>query len=779
MTRTLVLAAFIAVAVAAPASAAPFTVTKTADTNDGACAPGNCSLRDAVIAANAAAGADTINVPAGRFTLTGAAGEDAAASGDLDLTGDVTIAGAGAANTTIDAAGVDRIFDIFGSTTQVALSGMTLTGGSQRFGGAIQTVGAGLSLDAVTLTDNVSSAPSASGFGVIWGDTSGNSSLSVANSTFSGNSTGGTGQTGDGVIDFQPTGSATVTIKNSSFTGNRSGGDGTTSATGFGIFQVNAGTTGSVSIDGSSFTNNQVGGAANSSPGFGVVDYSAAGTSTLTITDSAFSNNTVGGGSGGASGSAGFGTVNYSGNGATLNVTRSSFIGNKNGGDGSAGFGGAIDIGGSNLALNVAASTFSGNVAGGANGPGFGGAIDMGGSTLTMGIVNSTFTGNSAGGGGAPGFGGAIDFGGSGATGTLGNVTIASNTAGGGGGTGFGGGFDSNAPTTVGNTIVADNVQDGAPGNCTSTVTSSGHNIENGTSCGFTQPGDQNAEPALAAIGDYGGPTQTRALLPGSPAIDHGADCPATDERGFPRPFGPACDVGAYEFAPPAPTTGGASRLTPRSAVLGGSVLQNLRPASVHFDFGKTTGYGSQSGTEQLGGGLPPATVSSTITGLTPGTTYHYRLVASGDAAVAGADATFTTPFTKPALSRFRLSPSTFRAAGSGGSTAAKRKTGTNVTYTDSEAAKTTFKVLKPAAGRRQGKSCRKPSARNRHGHACTRFVVVGSFSHKDKTGHNKLHFTGRVHRHKLPPGKYRLRATPRAHGVTGKAVTRAFKIIR
>ena len=218
-------------ALAGTAHAAPFTVTKTADTNDGSCAPGNCSLRDAVIAANAAAGADTINVPAGHFTLTGAAGEDAAASGDLDLTGDVTIAGAGAANTTIDAAGGDRIFDIFGSTTQVALSGMTLTGGNQRFGGAIQTVGAGLSLDGVNLTNNVSSAPSAAGFGVIWGDTSGNSSLSVANSTFSGNSTGGNGQTGDGVIDFQPTGSATVTIKNSSFTGNRSGGDGTTSAT--------------------------------------------------------------------------------------------------------------------------------------------------------------------------------------------------------------------------------------------------------------------------------------------------------------------------------------------------------------------------------------------------------------------------------------------------------------------------------------------------------------------------------------------------------------------
>ena len=177
-------------------------------------------------------------------------------------------------------------------------------------------------------------------------------------------------------------------------------------------------------------------------------------------------------------------------------------------------------------------------------------------------------------------------------------------------------------------------------------------------------------------------------------------------------------------------------------------------------------------------GALATVAIKASISGLTPGTLYDYRLVATGDATAAGTDLTFTTPFPKPKLSRLRLSPSTFPAAASGGSTAAKSKTGTNITYTDNEASKTTFKVLKPAAGRRQGKSCRKPSARNRHGRACTRFVVVGSFSHKDKVGRNKIHFTGRVHRHKLAPGKYRLRVTPRAHGLSGKAVTRPFKII-
>src|SRR5207253_7588365 len=74
------------------ATAATFVVTTTADTNDGACTVVLCSLRDAVIAANASPGADIITLPAGTYTLTiGGRGENAAATGDLDITGPVTI----------------------------------------------------------------------------------------------------------------------------------------------------------------------------------------------------------------------------------------------------------------------------------------------------------------------------------------------------------------------------------------------------------------------------------------------------------------------------------------------------------------------------------------------------------------------------------------------------------------------------------------------------------------------------------------------------------------
>ena len=56
----------------------------------------------------------------------------------------------------------------------------------------------------------------------------------------------------------------------------------------------------------------------------------------------------------------------------------------------------------------------------------------------------------------------------------------------------------------------------------------------------------------LAPLGNYGGPTQTMALLPGSPAIDAGSNAliPAgvtTDQRGLPRIVSGIVDIGAFE----------------------------------------------------------------------------------------------------------------------------------------------------------------------------------------------------------------------------------------
>lgn len=96
------------------------TDTADADPGNGVCetAPGNqvCTLRAAIQEANALTGTDTIVLPAGTYTLTiPGSGENAAATGDLDITDDVTILGADAATTVIAGGGIDRVLHVFGS----------------------------------------------------------------------------------------------------------------------------------------------------------------------------------------------------------------------------------------------------------------------------------------------------------------------------------------------------------------------------------------------------------------------------------------------------------------------------------------------------------------------------------------------------------------------------------------------------------------------------------------------------------------------------------------
>src|SRR5687768_9955254 len=93
------------------------------------------SLRAAVIASNGNNQNDTINLKSGRYELTipnvGGLQENAAATGDLDLTDDgftVTFKGAGQNKTFIDANQIDRVFQVFPSVT-VVFKDLTITGG--------------------------------------------------------------------------------------------------------------------------------------------------------------------------------------------------------------------------------------------------------------------------------------------------------------------------------------------------------------------------------------------------------------------------------------------------------------------------------------------------------------------------------------------------------------------------------------------------------------------------------------------------------------------------
>src|SRR6266542_2271047 len=114
---------------------ATFLVTTTVDGGAG-------SLRQAILDANASPGADTIEVPAGGYTLTlTGAGEDAGATGDLDITGDLTIHGAGDSFTNggnptyLNAAGLDRVFQVLGGN--VTLSDLLIFGGKATQGGGL------------------------------------------------------------------------------------------------------------------------------------------------------------------------------------------------------------------------------------------------------------------------------------------------------------------------------------------------------------------------------------------------------------------------------------------------------------------------------------------------------------------------------------------------------------------------------------------------------------------------------------------------------------------
>jgi len=156
------------------ALAATFTVDSVmdiADANpgDGVCetAPGSgiCTLRAAIQEANGLPGSDRIELPAGTYTIAlQGTNEDAGATGDFDVLDDAEISGDTSATTIVDAAGLDRILDIFSATvtvTDVTLRNGVAVAATQSDPLAILAVGGGirnregtLTLERVVLTDN-------------------------------------------------------------------------------------------------------------------------------------------------------------------------------------------------------------------------------------------------------------------------------------------------------------------------------------------------------------------------------------------------------------------------------------------------------------------------------------------------------------------------------------------------------------------------------------------------------------------------------------------------
>ena len=233
------------------------------------------------------------------------------------------------------------------------------------------------------------------------------------------------------------------------------------------------------------------------------------------------------------------------------------------------GGGGLYTIGGS---VTLRDSTINGN----SSTAGGGGLRVSSGGTLNL--IDTTVTGNFSN----------SDGGGAYVEGTFGggalhafNATITGNQCGV-GQAGCGIFRESGGSASIANTILANNYdasKAGTANDCNAVVSLDYNLIRTTANCTITGATTNNingADPMLGPLQDNGGPTQTEALLTGSPAIDKGnpSGCTdnfgatlTTDQRGFIRPINGRCDMGAYEFGSalptPTPTRTGTPTSTP------------------------------------------------------------------------------------------------------------------------------------------------------------------------------------------------------------------------
>jgi parallel beta-helix repeat protein len=477
------------------------------------------------------------NVFAAQTTIT-------LASGQLELSntsGTDTITGPGANLLSVSGNQASRVFQVDANVT-ASITGLTISEGHAPVGGGLYNDGGNLSLTDCTITGNLGAN---SGGGVA---TSGAATTNLTDSTVSGNraNVGGgvaclnggratlsgvtvtanyAGSAGGGLYD---TGTASLTLTNCTISSN------TASGTGGGLENLGGTQTATPSL---SLTNctvtgnsaNQSGGglfnvgrttaltncsvADNSANGYGGGLFNSGATLTLTSC-------TVSGNRGGDEGG---GLYNQS---ATLTLTNCTVSGNTTGRGG-----GLFSEGGT---ATLASCSLSGNVAGSGGGLAsfFRGAVSL---------TNCTVSGNSA-----NSYGGGLYIFGPGTV-VLTNCTVSGNSA----PTYEGGGLYNQGGTfALTNTIVAGNP---AGGDVVGPISGSDNLI--------------GGNPLLAPLGDYGGPTQTMPLLPGSPAIGAGATvgAPATDQRGEPRAG--HVDLGAFQSQGFTLTPVAGS--TPQSALLG------------------------------------------------------------------------------------------------------------------------------------------------------------------------------------------------------------------
>jgi len=554
--------------------------------SDGISADSNglSSLRAAINEANSRPGRDTIILPRGTFllALTGR-DEDSGLVGDLDVTDDLEILGAGNGETIIDADGIDRVFHVMAGAS-LSISGVTLTGGdagTAAYGGGVLNSG-DLAFNDITVTGNVATR----GGGVF-----NSGDVTVTDSRIENNVAH---VQGGGLYNFQSSrldaaigGSATslrvldadafpragtFTIRLDSeemlvtdvvgdlFTVTRAA-NGTTADNHADGASVILSDGGNVMIVSSTITNNishahggglynqdrlvitrsEVAGNVSESRGGGLYNATILGTLNGSLT--------VGSSSVPLADASAFPIdtpfdVSIGGELLTVTSVTGDTLSVVRGASGTTATPHAdlatVALQGFSMA-KITESTVAENQASAAAGAIFNE------DALTM--INSTVSGNSAGAGG-----GIVSIG----IGLLEAVTVVNNSAVNAGGVAADGGT-----MTIKNTLIASNSVSGIDSDIRGRFISFGNNLvgDAGSSTGLVhnQQGDQIGSPTSPfdpvidlVLRDNGGPTRTHRLLPSSPAVDSGDNTggdETIDQRGSNRPTNADADIGSYEMA--------------------------------------------------------------------------------------------------------------------------------------------------------------------------------------------------------------------------------------
>jgi hypothetical protein len=214
----------------------------------------------------------------------------------------------------------------------------------------------------------------------------------------------------------------------------------------------------------------------------------------------------------------------------------------------------------------------------------------------------------------------------------------------------------------------------------------------------------------------------------------------------------------------PTATTAPASNVTLSSATLNGTLLTETS-GTAYFQYGTSTAYGASTAHRAIAASISAHPVSAAVTGLSPSTTYHFRIVVENAGGPGyGADQTFTTATppnsapSRPIVGNASESHRTWREGGKlAVITRRKPPVGTTFSFSLNEQASVTLAFTQQPGGRKVPGKCVAQTKANRHKHACRRTVVRGTLTF---TGHatNKVAFQGRISpTKKLQPGTYTL----------------------